>query len=98
MKRIGRTRAERILLALYLAALALLPWSWFPPFPWLHEHAQWSDPLVAASVAVWVVERRLAGGRFTWRPAHAAMGLYLAAATLSLLVAAPDKRAGSLKL
>ena len=43
MKRIGRTRAERILLALYLAALALLPWSWFPPFPWLHEHAQWRN-------------------------------------------------------
>jgi len=98
MKRIGRTRAERILLTLYLAALALLPWSWFPPFPWLHEHAQWSDPLIAASVAVWAVERRLAGGRFKLRPAHVAMGLYLAAATLSLLVAAPDKRAGSLKL
>ena len=41
--------------ALFLAALALLPWAWFPPFPWIHEHAQWSDVLVAAAFVAWLV-------------------------------------------
>jgi hypothetical protein len=43
---------------LYLAALALLPWALWPPFPWLHEHAQWADVLLAAAVLAWLIERR----------------------------------------
>ena len=40
---------SRVVWSLYLTALALLPWSWFPPFPWLHERAQWSDVVFAAA-------------------------------------------------
>lgn len=39
---------------LYLLALALLPWSWFPPFPWLHPHAQWSDAVFAGTAGAWL--------------------------------------------
>lgn len=89
---------SRIVLALYLASLVLLPWSWFPPFPWLHRHAQWSDALFAVTAVLWCVE--------LWRnkrwprlgSPHAAMALYLAFAALSLLFASPDQRTGALKL
>ncbi len=29
-----------------IAAIGLLALGWWPPFPWLHEHAQWSDALL----------------------------------------------------
>jgi hypothetical protein len=90
----------RLLVALYLASLALLPWCTFPPFPWLHRHAQWSDAVFAAAAALWLVElwRRRGARAFQWRAFHLLIALYLGAALASLLVAAPDKRAGALKL
>jgi hypothetical protein len=82
----------------YLLALAFLPWRWFPPFPWLHVHAQWSDALVALAAAFWFIA--------LWRerrppvivPAHIAMGFYLAWAALSYAAHAGDKAVNPWKL
>jgi hypothetical protein len=89
---------SRAVVTLYLASVALLPWTWFPPFPWLHEHAQWSDVVFAAAAAAWVVEQwRLR--RFPRpRPAHAAIALYLLFAFLSFLLKTPGQPASAWKL
>lgn len=71
---------------------------WFPPFPWLHEHAQWSDAIFGATAVSWVIER---WQRRAWprvRPAHAAIGLYFLLACLSLLLASPNPGSGVSKL
>lgn len=88
---------SRLLLVLYLISLALLPWNWFPPFPWLHRHAQWSDLVFAAAIVVWAVERLRAGKWPRWNWWHASLGCYLVAAALSLL-AATNLRTGQWKL
>jgi hypothetical protein len=88
----------RLTEALYLASLALLPWGWFPPFPWLHEHAQWSDAVFAAATLTWAVERWRARERPRFRAVHAALAAYLAAAVLSLLSADPRAASGPVKL
>jgi O-antigen ligase len=88
----------RLSVVLYLASLALLPWSWFPPFPWLHEHAQWSDVVFAAAAAAWALERWRAGARPRLRSLHGAVAAYLAAAALSLLFADPRPAPGPAKL
>jgi hypothetical protein len=88
----------RLVVALYLLTLALLPWTWFPPFPWLHEHAQWSDAVFAATALIWAIEQ---WQRRQWprlRPAHVALALYFVFACLSLLFASPSLRAGAPKL
>ncbi|MEK6320343.1 MAG: O-antigen ligase family protein, partial [Acidobacteriota bacterium] len=77
---------------------ALLPWTWFPPFPWLHEHAQWSDALFAATAVAWVIERWRLGKWPSLRPPHAGLALYFVFACLSLLLAAPNLREGGPKL
>jgi hypothetical protein len=82
----------------YLLGLALLPWSWLPPFPWLHEHAQWSDALFALAAAAWVMERSRHGGWPRLRPHHAAMGFYLAWAVVSHLAAGLEPAQGRFKL
>jgi hypothetical protein len=79
----------QVVLGLYLATVALLPWSWFPPFPWLHHNAQWSDALFAATALLWIVERAKTGQWPRLRLFHAAIGLYLLGAALSLLFATP---------
>lgn len=92
---------SRLTVALTLATLALLPWSWFPPFPWLHVHAQWSDALFAAAALCWLLDRWQPGGRPTWprlRPAHLAMASYLGWAALSFCFAAPVRPPGAGKL
>jgi hypothetical protein len=89
---------SRIVIALYLVSLALLPWSWFPPFPWLHQHSQWSDAVFAVTAAAWLIERLRMRSWPQFRLAHAALGLYFLLALLSLLIAAPDIRAGAAKL
>jgi hypothetical protein len=89
---------SRVVVALYLAALALLPWTWFPPFPWLQEHAQWSDVVFAAAAAVWAVEQWLLGRIPPLRPAHAALALYFIFASLSFLSASIDRGASAWKL
>ena len=91
-------RMTRAVLTLYLTSLVLLPWTWFPPFPWLHEHAQWGDAVFAATAVAWLLERRQLGHWPRLKPAHAALALYLLLAFLSLLFAAPDPRSGVPKL
>jgi hypothetical protein len=71
---------------LYLGAVALLPWSSFPPFPWLHENAQWSDVFVAAAAVAWLVEQRGAALQAP-TPAELALGLFVFLAGLSFLFA-----------
>jgi O-antigen ligase/polysaccharide polymerase Wzy-like membrane protein len=88
----------RIALALYAASLVLLPWAWFPPFPWLHEHAQWSDAVFAGVAVAWVLERWQLGQWPRLHPAHTALGLYFLFAFLSLLFSAPNPRVGAVKL
>jgi hypothetical protein len=83
---------------LYYVSVALLPWTWFPPFPWLHEHAQWSDAVFAATAVAWAAEKLFAGARPRFQPLHAALGLYFLAATLSLLFASADRAAAAPKL
>jgi len=89
---------SRLVLGLYLTSLALLPWSWFPPFPWLHEHAQWSDAVFGVTAALWAMERWRSGKWPIWRSDHTALALYFLLACLSLLFASPNLRAGAPKL
>ncbi len=89
---------SRIVVALYLLTLALLPWSWFPPFPWLHAHAQWSDAVFAVTAALWIIELWRARQWPRVRPTHAAMALYFILAALSLLTAAPGHKPDAWKL
>ena len=91
-------RLSWILLTLYLGALALLPWSWFPPFPWLHQHAQWSDLVFAAAAVAWIVEKLWAHEWPPLRPTHVALGLYVAFAVLSFLLTTTDWSSGATKL
>jgi len=89
---------DRAVLTLYLTSLALLPWAWFPPFPWLHEHAQWSDPVFAATTACWAVARWRAGRWPHFGATNLAIAGYLAAASLSLLFSSPHEPASGWKL
>lgn len=89
---------SRLVLVLYLTSLSLLPWTWFPPFPWLHEHAQWSDAVFAAAAVAWLIERWQLGNWPRLRPPFLALSLYLLFSCLSLLVAAPDRLAAAPKL
>jgi hypothetical protein len=74
---------------LYLAPLALLPWSSFPPFPWLHENAQWSDVFVAAAAVAWLVEQRRDAVRNPTL-AELALGLFVILVGVSYLFAPAD--------
>ncbi len=89
---------SRVVITLYVTSLVLLPWTWFPPFPWLHEHAQWSDAVFAATAVLWAIERSRLGNWPRLRPAHAAFLLYFLLAALSLLLASPNARSGAPKL
>jgi hypothetical protein len=83
---------------LYLITLALLPWSWFPPFPWLHEHAQWSDVLFAITALAWVIEIISQKKTLRLRWIHATLAGYLIAAALSLAFARANQWTGIFKL
>jgi len=73
----------------YLATLALLPWARFPPFPWLHQNAQWSDATFLVAAGLWLVDRCRSDGWGWLRPFHAALLAYFCAALVSLLFATP---------
>lgn len=89
---------SRIVLGLYLTSLVLLPWTWFPPFPWLHQHAQWSDAVFLVAAIAWVIERLQHREWPRFRTAHTALILYFSFAGLSLFLAAPNPRGGLPKL
>ena len=80
--------------SLWLLSIALLPFGWFPRFPWLHAHAQWSDAVLAAAALSWLVLRIRA--RSLPRPGalHACLALYVGGAALSLATA-PGAAAGN---
>jgi len=80
---------NRAALFLYLAAVALLPWNSFPPFPWLHAAAQWSDPLVAAAALAWVLGERRRLRSLRPSLAEILLALYVAAAVASYALAPP---------
>jgi hypothetical protein len=93
-----RTALDRAVLILYVTSLVLLPWAWFPAFPWFHEHAEWSDPVFAATAVCWVLAcwrnsrwPRLGG-------AHFALAGYLVTASLSFVLSSSHERAGAWKL
>lgn len=92
------TSLSRAVIALYLLTLALLPWTWFPPFPWLHQHAQWSDVVFGVTAVVWLLERWQLGQWPRVRAVHAAVALYFLFSLLSLIFAAPNAKAGAWKL
>src|SRR5204862_6345961 len=87
-----------VVTSLYLLTLILLPWSWFPPFPWLHEHAQWSDAVFAVTTVLWVIERWQHRPWPRLRSFHAGLALYFLVALLSALLAAPRPRTSAPKL
>src|SRR5262245_24740452 len=89
---------DRAVLVLFLASLVLLPWAWFPPFPWLHEHAQWSDPVFAAAALCWAAARCRDRRWPRFGPALIATGAYLVAASLSFLFSLSHESAGAWKL
>jgi hypothetical protein len=87
-------KLTRVTFALYLVTLALLPWSWFPPFPWLHEHAQWADAVFALTAALWLVDLWRGKRRPRLGATHLAIACYFLAAAVSFLLAAPSLKAG----
>ncbi|PYV42669.1 MAG: hypothetical protein DMG09_02095 [Acidobacteria bacterium] len=89
---------SRTLEVSYLTNLALLPWSKFPPFPWLHENAQWSDPVFAFTAVLWAVQCRKENRWPRAEGAHLAIAAYAGAATHSFFFAAGHHPAGALKL
>ncbi|PYU96368.1 MAG: hypothetical protein DMG08_02460, partial [Acidobacteria bacterium] len=89
---------SRTLEVSYLTNLALLPWSKFPPFPWLHENAQWSDPVFAFTAVLWAVQCRKENRWPRAEGVYLAMAVYAGAATLSFFFASAHQPAGALKL
>ncbi|MFY9574423.1 MAG: O-antigen ligase family protein [Blastocatellia bacterium] len=89
---------SRLVLAFYLASLVLLPWTWFPPFPWLHEHAQWSDAVFAVTCVAWLIDRLRLDGLPRLRATHVALAAYFLLACASLFLASPNPQAGAPKL
>lgn len=89
---------SRLVFPLYCLSLFLLPWAWFPPFPWLHHHAQWSDALFALTALLWGIDKFRTRRWPRWEPFYFSLGLYLAAALFSLLAASPNKTLGAMKL
>src|SRR5207249_1723214 len=67
-------------------AVALLPWTWWPPFPWLHEHAQWADVVFAATAAAWMMGYVTAGQFPRFHPVFLAVGVYVGWAAVSAVV------------
>src|SRR5689334_21940671 len=74
---------SRIVLIFYCATLLLLPWGWFPHFPFIPKPAQWSDAVFATTVVAWLIERWRAGKWPRLSGVHIALACYFVAATLS---------------
>ncbi|MCU0241754.1 MAG: O-antigen ligase family protein [Vicinamibacteria bacterium] len=72
----------RLAQLLFSCGLVLLPWATWPPFPWIHPHAQWSDVCLILACAAWIVARLRARGPRMWRP----VPLLLAAAWIWMLL------------
>jgi hypothetical protein len=86
----GRLIADSPAFAVYLAALALLPFRWLSPIGSLYEHADWTDLLVGIATLLWLFER-IQGGELgaVLRRWHLALAAYIALGLASAAVAVP---------
>jgi hypothetical protein len=83
--------------AVYLLALALLPFRFLSPIGSLSERSEWSDVLIGVAAALWAIDklsRRQVGS--TARAWHMPLAVYLALSCMSAAVAVPG-RGGSWK-
>jgi O-Antigen ligase len=82
--------AESPAFAVYLAALALLPFRWLSPIGSLYEHADWTDLLIGVATVLWLFEhlqrRDLAHAVRVW---HLPLIAYLALGCASAAQAVP---------
>lgn len=83
---------RRPALALYLAALFVIPFQWLSPFS--YPQAGLTDALTAAALLAWIAERVRARARPHVRGIHLAYGAY-AGATLLSTAFASDRRLGA---
>jgi O-Antigen ligase len=86
-----RAARARPAFALYLIALALLPWKWLSPLGGISERAGWTDVFVAAAAVAWAWEMRHRGTRLRLRAPHWALAAYLVVGALSALIASADR-------
>ena len=80
------TARESAAFALFLAALAALPFRWLSPLESVHERAGWVDVFIAGAVVLWLGERAAAwraGERPRVRPWHFALAAYVLLAFVS---------------
>src|SRR5439155_26438925 len=82
----------------FRCALALVPWAGCPPFPCLHQHAQWFDAVFAAATVLWAIASLRDGRRPRLRAIHGALLAYLAAAALTVTRASLPKLLGMAEL
>jgi hypothetical protein len=75
----------------YLLAVAVLPFRWLSPLEGFYANSQWTDLLVAAAAGLWFLERiRDRDLARAFHPWQVPLGVYLALACTSQLVAPPD--------
>jgi O-antigen ligase len=86
-----RAARSRPSFALYLVALALLPWKWLSPLGGISERAGWTDVFVAVAVVVWSWEMLRSGARPRLRAPHWALAAYVVAGALSALIASGNR-------
>lgn len=92
---------ERPAFALYLAALATLPFKWLSPLSWLSERSGWTDALLAAAAAAWALERWRSGRVEVPAPLRAvcvALAGFLVLSALSAVLVADDRGEAALSV
>lgn len=90
-----RVVADDPAFAVYLLALALLPFRWLSPIGSLYEHADWSDILIGCAAALWLLERvRARTLLLAYRSWQLPLALYLLLACASAAVAVPGRGGG----
>jgi hypothetical protein len=82
---------------IYLLALAALGWKWLSPISAAYERAGWSDILIAAAAAAWLLERLRAHSLPRVRPFHLLL-LAFVAITLVSAAFADDRGTGARNL
>ena len=86
MRSLVETARESPAFALFLAALAALPFRWLSPLESVYERAGWVDVFIAGAVMLWLAEHAAAwraGERPRVRPWHWALAAYVLLAFVS---------------
>jgi hypothetical protein len=86
-RRTLRYSRERPAFALYLLALAALGWKWLSPISAAYERAGWSDILMAAATAAWLIERTRSRSFPRPRPFHLLLLAYVGVTLVSAVFA-----------